>query len=87
MDLLSPHQGILHGFDMAVHINVLLHSFGGVLVSLVMKYSDNIVRNFANGAAILVSTAGAVVFFDTQVGALFLLGTFIVCSSAYLYKS
>ena len=77
---------MLQGFNIPVHINVLLHSVGGIIVSLVMKYSDNIVRNFANGAAVLLSTAGAVLFFQTKVGSLFLLGTGIVCASAYLYK-
>lgn len=80
-------NGVFHGFDFAVHVNVLLHSFGGVLISLVVKYTDNIVKNFANGAAILVSTAGAVFIFQTQIGPLFLLGAIIVCVSAYLYKS
>ena len=78
---------MLYGFDMPVHVNVLLHSLGGIIVSLVMMYSDNIVRNFANGAAVLLSTAGAVLFFDTHVGVLFLVGTGVVCVSAYLYKS
>ena len=78
---------MLHGFDLAVHVNVLLHSFGGVLVSLVLKYTDNIVKNFANGAAILLSTAGSVVLFQTQIGVFFFLGMFIVCVSACLYRS
>lgn len=37
-------NGYFHGFDWFVWIVVFLHAFGGLLVALVVKYANNILK-------------------------------------------
>ena len=37
-------QGILHGFNTIAWIVVLNQAFGGLLVAIVIKYADNIIK-------------------------------------------
>ena len=50
---------------------VLNQAFGGLLIAVVIKYADNIVKGFATSIAIIVSTVMSVVFFGFQIQALF----------------
>jgi Nucleotide-sugar transporter len=42
----------LQGFDMVAWSVVGLQVFGGLIVAMVVKYADNILKNFANALAV-----------------------------------
>nr|XP_033793918.1 CMP-sialic acid transporter isoform X3 [Geotrypetes seraphini] len=63
----------------------VLASMGGLYTSIVVKYTDNIMKGFSAAAAIILSTIASVVLFGLQITLTFTLGTLLVCISIYLY--
>ena len=55
------------GYQLSVVIVVLLSSGGGLLVALVVKYADNILKGFATSVSIVVSSIISAIFFDFKV--------------------
>jgi UDP-sugar transporter A1/2/3 len=64
---------------------VVLQAGGGLIVAMVVKYADNILKGFATSLAIVVSCIASVIFFEFQVTTQFCLGTFLVIISIFLY--
>ena len=57
-------RGFFVGYNWAVWCSVALQALGGVLVSLAVKYADNITKSFAISFSILMSLVASVWFFD-----------------------
>lgn len=67
---------------------ILLHCYGGLLVSLLIKYTDNIVKAFAAAISILVASLASLVMFpDFQLSGGFMLGFSLVAYSVYMYSN
>ena len=79
-------HGFFHGYNRTVYFLVCFQSLGGLLISLVMKYTDNIIKNFGSAAAVLLAAAGSHVIFGTHIGHMFALGTLLVAGSSFLYN-
>uniref|UniRef100_S4R9Q8 Solute carrier family 35 member 2 n=1 Tax=Petromyzon marinus TaxID=7757 RepID=S4R9Q8_PETMA len=66
---------------------VIGRGFGNILlVAVVVKYADNILKGFATSLSILVSTAAAVFLFDFHVDWLFATGAAMVIGAVYIYS-
>ncbi|NXV43704.1 S35A1 protein, partial [Uria aalge] len=63
----------------------VLASVGGLYTSVVVKYTDNIMKGFSAAAAIVLSTVASVILFGLQITVTFFLGAVLVCISIYLY--
>ena len=63
----------------------MLQSFGGIMVAVVVKYADNIMKGFATSAAIIISCIVSVYLFDVVLSVQFIIGTVLVMLSIYLY--
>lgn len=79
-------KGMLFGFDFVVWIVVFLQSFGGLVVAVVVKYADNILKGFATSAAIVLSCVASMYFFDFQLTAQFSFGAALVMLAVYMYS-
>jgi len=79
-------KGFFFGYNHVVYFLVCFQMLGGLLISLVMKYTDNIVKNFGSAAAILLATVGSHLIFGTEIGSFFALGTMLVAGSSFLYN-
>ncbi|KAF2737088.1 nucleotide-sugar transporter [Polyplosphaeria fusca] len=79
--------GFFAGYNYVVWCTILLQAFGGVIVALVINYSDNIAKNFATSLSIIISCLASVVFFDFQISISFLVGTSVVIFATYLYSN
>jgi len=79
-------KGIFFGFNGIAFAVVLNQAFGGLLIAVVIKYADNIVKGFATSIAIIVSTVMSVVFFGFQIQTSFVVGAALVISAVYLYS-
>ncbi|KAF2276929.1 nucleotide-sugar transporter [Westerdykella ornata] len=77
--------GFFAGYNWVVWAAVLLQAFGGVVVSLVINYADNIAKNFATSISIVLSCLASVYFFDFDITRYYLVGTSVVLFSTYLY--
>jgi UDP-galactose transporter len=59
--------GFFAGYNWVVWAAICFQAFGGVLVSLVINYSDNIAKNFATSISIVISFIASVFFFNFTV--------------------
>ena len=60
-------HGFFVGYNWFVWLTIAIQSLGGILVSLCVKYADNIAKSFAMAISILVSLCVSVWFFDFAV--------------------
>ncbi|CAL1535569.1 unnamed protein product [Lymnaea stagnalis] len=80
-------SGFFQGYDIVTWVVVFQQAVLGLVISLVMKYADNILKGFASSIAILFTTViSALVLQDLQLTCSFLLGAVVVTSSALLYS-
>jgi UDP-sugar transporter A1/2/3 len=79
-------KGFLFGYTSMVWIATIVHSAGGLIVALVVKHADNILKGFATSAAIVISCIVSMILFDFQLTFLFTLGSGLVIFSIFLYS-
>ncbi|GAB7364523.1 hypothetical protein MBLNU230_g5330t2 [Neophaeotheca triangularis] len=79
--------GFFTGYNWVVWGAILLQATGGIVVALVVKHADNILKNFATSVSIIISFLASVVFFDFHITWAYLLGTAIVLASTWLYNT
>uniref|UniRef100_A0A0K0F885 UDP-galactose translocator 1 (inferred by orthology to a C. elegans protein) n=1 Tax=Strongyloides venezuelensis TaxID=75913 RepID=A0A0K0F885_STRVS len=80
-------KGILHGFNAKVWIAVCLASIGGIYISLIMKYLDNIQKSFAATCTIIVvAILSFIIFANVQISFLFVIGSFTTISAIFAYN-
>jgi len=79
-------KGFFVGFTWVVWVVVMLQSFGGLMVAVVVKYADNILKGFATSAAIIISCIASIYFFDFQLSWQFCTGATLVMVSVYMYS-
>ncbi|KAF9084578.1 hypothetical protein BGX29_010829 [Mortierella sp. GBA35] len=77
--------GIFQGYTLMTWIVVANQALGGLLVAIVVKYADNILKGFATSLSIIISGIISVYFFDFEPSLQFQLGTLVVILSTYLY--
>ena len=71
-----------------IHLNIpcrRFKAFGGLVVSVVIKYADNILKSFASALAIASVTLISSWLFDFNVSYLFSLGCLLQFLSIWLY--
>mmetsp|Transcript_2881 Transcript_2881/g.4696 ORF Transcript_2881/g.4696 Transcript_2881/m.4696 type:complete len:372 (-) Transcript_2881:159-1274(-) len=81
----SASQGLFHGFNFRVWIMVVNNAVGGLLVALVIKHADNILRGFATALATVLSAFASVFLFGFELHLNFFFGTLLVVGSSLLY--
>lgn len=81
-------RGFLYGYNLKVYAVVGFLSFGGIYISLVMKYLDNLYKTFASAMSIILVVIVSLFVFETvYVGIFFVAGTATVIGSIILYNS
>lgn len=79
-------HGMFFGYSSIVWLVVAIQAFGGLLVAVVVKYADNILKGFATTVSIIVSCVASVYFFAFHVTLVFSCGAFLVVVSIFLYS-
>ncbi|KAF4072563.1 hypothetical protein AMELA_G00264360 [Ameiurus melas] len=79
-------KGFLFGYTPTVWGVIFNQAFGGLLVAVVVKYADNILKGFATSFSIVVSTVTSVYLFGFHVDFLFTLGAGLVIGAVYMYS-
>ena len=80
-------SGLYQGFTPLVWFVVATEAFGGIVVALVIKYADNILKNFATAVSIVTSVIISATFLNFQVKPIFVIGAVCVMSAVALYTS
>uniref|UniRef100_UPI003AAD2CA3 UDP-galactose translocator n=1 Tax=Centroberyx gerrardi TaxID=166262 RepID=UPI003AAD2CA3 len=79
-------RGFLFGYTPMVWAVIFNQAFGGLLVAVVVKYADNILKGFATSFSIIVSTVTSVYLFAFHVDLLFTAGAGLVIGAVYMYS-
>lgn len=78
-------SGFLHGYDNFVWFTVAQNALGGLLVAVVVKYADNILKGFACSLAIIITCVASIFIFDFSLSLQFCTGAGLVIGSIFLY--
>lgn len=78
-------KGFFHGFHFLVWVVIGLQSFGGLMVAMVVKYADNILKGFATSAAIVLSSIASIFIFKFVLSLQFTIGAGLVMVALYAY--
>lgn len=78
-------QGFFFGYDLFVWYLVVLQAGGGLIVAVVVKYADNILKGFATSLAIVISCVASIYLFKFNLTLQFAGGAGLVIASIFLY--
>lgn len=78
-------NGFFHGYDGYVAYIVLLQACGGLIVAMVVKYADNILKGFATSLSIIISSVASIYLFGFNLTIQFAVGAGLVIGSIFLY--
>jgi len=79
-------KGFFQGYNHVIWIVVLLQAYGGLIIGLVVKYADNILKGFATSLSIILSSIlSYFIIGDFQPSFYFLLGATVVIAATVLY--
>jgi len=78
-------KGFFYGYTPLVWVVIIMQACSGLIVALVVKYADNILKSFATSISIILSSVVAMVLFGFIPSPQWAVGSFIVISSTILY--
>jgi UDP-sugar transporter A1/2/3 len=73
--------GMFQGYGILTWLVVINQALGGLLVSLVVRYADNILKGFATSLSIIISSIISFKLFDFQPSLHFIFGALLVMVS------
>jgi UDP-sugar transporter A1/2/3 len=79
-------KGFFVGYSPVVWTVVVIQAVGGLIVAVVVKYADNVLKTFASSFGIVISCIVSAIFFDFHPNFAFLCGTSLVVLSTVLYS-
>jgi UDP-sugar transporter A1/2/3 len=83
---MSYLDGIFYGWDWLIWLITTSSSLGGLLVSAVVKYTDNIKKTYCQSIAIVGTAIGSVIILNDFVPTVAaIIGMSLVLLSAYVY--
>ena len=77
--------GFFQGYSSLTGLIVFLQAAGGLIVAIVVKYSDNIIKGFATSSGIIVSSVLSAIFWDFKISLHFVFGAALVVSAVFMY--
>jgi len=80
------NNGFFFGYDLYIVYLICLQAAGGLIVAMVVKYADNILKGFATSLAIVVACIFSMYFFDFTISIQFVVGALLVMISIFLYS-
>jgi UDP-sugar transporter A1/2/3 len=77
----------LDNYDMWAWITIFNQAFSGLIVAMVVKYADNILKGFATSLSILISSVASTFLFDFKITKLFMIGASLVLIGICFFSS
>eukprot|EP00614_Pseudopedinella_elastica_P008947 CAMPEP_0172609080 /NCGR_PEP_ID=MMETSP1068-20121228/29113_1 /TAXON_ID=35684 /ORGANISM="Pseudopedinella elastica, Strain CCMP716" /LENGTH=329 /DNA_ID=CAMNT_0013412521 /DNA_START=39 /DNA_END=1028 /DNA_ORIENTATION=+ len=81
----APEDGFFHGYTMLTLFNIAVQGGGGLIIAVVIKFADNILKNFATAISIILSAIISWLFMGFELNLLFVIGCVLVNYAVYLY--
>lgn len=79
-------KGFFYGYSLLTWTVIILQAQGGLLVAVVVKYADNILKGFATSISIILSCVVSIYVFDFVITFQFFIGASLVIASVFLYN-
>jgi len=79
-------KGFFVGYSPVVWGVVIVQAIGGLIVAVVIKYADNVLKTFAASASIVISCAISALFLNFRPNLAFLAGASLVVISTVMYS-
>jgi UDP-sugar transporter A1/2/3 len=79
-------KGFFKGYSPMVWVVITVQAVGGLIVAVVVKYADNVLKVFATSFSILLSCIISAFAFDFRPNLLFVVGAFLVILSTAMYS-
>ena len=79
-------QGFFQGYSLLTFCTICIQAAGGLIVAMVIKYADNILKGFATSLSIILSTVASIFIFNFVITVYFLIGSALVFFATYLYN-
>jgi UDP-sugar transporter A1/2/3 len=79
-------QGFLGGYNSLVWTVITVQAVGGLIVAVVVKYADNVLKVFATSFSIVISCILSAIFFDFHASFAFIIGASLVVVATGLYS-
>ncbi|XP_033123777.1 CMP-sialic acid transporter-like [Anneissia japonica] len=79
-------HGFLYGYNFSIYCIIGMASIGGLYTSVVVKYTDNIIKGFSTAVSIVASVICSYFMFGSSFGQYFLVGAGLVMLAIYLYS-
>ena len=83
--LMNEKATIYYGYNQIVILMIILQALGGLVVAIVMKYTDNIIKGFAASSSIGLSWLISALFFNYQTTWKGISGLLLIMASVFLY--
>lgn len=83
---LSTGGGFFQGYHAITWIAIMTQAAGGLIVALVIKYADSILKGFATSSSIIVSALLSIPLFGFVVTRWFVVGSVLVVGATWLYS-
>jgi len=81
-------KGFFHAYDWTVYTTIALSALGGLVVAVVVKFADNVVKGFATAIALVISSVVSIgVLQDSEFTLSFGVGASMVVASSVMYSS
>mmetsp|Transcript_4229 Transcript_4229/g.8779 ORF Transcript_4229/g.8779 Transcript_4229/m.8779 type:complete len:302 (-) Transcript_4229:843-1748(-) len=78
-------NGFFYGYTSTTLFNIAVQGGGGLMIAVVIKYADNILKNFSTAISIIVSSIYSWLFMGFQLSYLFAIGVGLVNYAVWLY--
>jgi UDP-sugar transporter A1/2/3 len=79
-------KGFFVGYNPIVLLVITIQAVGGLIVAVVVKYADNVLKTFAASFSIVLSCIISAIIFDFRPNLLFIIGATLVILSTVLYS-
>jgi solute carrier family 35 (UDP-sugar transporter), member A1/2/3 len=79
-------HGFFQGYNPVVFATVCIQAAGGLIVAMVIKYANNILKGFATSLSIILSTVASIFIFNFVPTIYFALGSILVFIATYVYS-
>jgi solute carrier family 35 (UDP-sugar transporter), member A1/2/3 len=78
-------RGFFQGYTFVTVCTICIQAAGGLIVAMVIKYADNILKGFATSLSIILSTVASVLIFNFVITIYFVIGSALVFFATFLY--
>lgn len=79
-------KGFFFGYDLFVVFLICLQASGGLIVAMVIKYADNIIKGFATSLSISIGCIFSMYFFDFVLTVEFVVGAVLVIFATFAFS-